>query len=184
MTRVLSRPVFAIGSLLLLLGMMLLGWASWLKEEYDLAAARIERVEPRYARLAGLRAAGGQLDAALAGALDLSSRLAYPPSTDAIQAGAALQKSMRELAEGAGATVTGSQLMQSRQEAGYDVLRVTVKLTTSLESLTRFLGAIADHDPRVQIATLRISPDPRLGRSEAEHRLICDLAVTAMRISS
>ncbi|MCB1915077.1 MAG: hypothetical protein KDG52_05105 [Rhodocyclaceae bacterium] len=184
MTRLLSRPVFAIGSVLLLIGALLATWAVWMKEAYDQASARIDRVEPRHARLAGLGAAGEALDAALAKALDLTSRLAYPASVDATQAGAALQKSMRELAEAAGATVTGSQLMQSREEDGYDVLRVSVKLTTSLESLSRFLAAVGEHDPRVQVATLRISPDPRLGRSESEHRLICDLALTAMRIGS
>ncbi|MCB1907711.1 MAG: hypothetical protein KDH15_10100 [Rhodocyclaceae bacterium] len=169
---------------MLLVVVLLACWAWWLKGEYDLAVARIERVEPRHARLAGLVAATGQIDAALSRAVDLSSRLAYPSSLDATQAGAALQKSMRELAEAAGATVTGSQLMQSRAEDGYDVLRVSVKLATNLEALTRFLDAIAEHGPEVHVATLRISPDPRLGRGEAADRLICDVAVTAMRISS
>lgn len=184
LSTLLARPAWAVGvSAALALGCVLLG-GLWLYGEYRAATHRIDRVEPRYARLAGLEAAAASLDAALAKANARSLDLAYPASLDAAQAGAAMQKAARELAESAGLTVSGSRLLPATSGPGFDEFRVTLKVDGSLTALNQLLLAVDKQKPAIRIGALQVMPDPRIGSSELGHRISAEVAFVARRFAT
>ena len=79
--------------IVLLLPFLALGW--YVAHKHQWAQARLEELEPRYARLLGLEAQRPDIVAALAQADAARAQYTYPASQDANQSGNAAQQRIR-----------------------------------------------------------------------------------------
>ncbi len=151
---------------LLLWGALLLaalaGAASYAWAKHRWAVNRLADIEPRYARLAGLRDAGPQIDALqrdLAGNL---AQFAYPADGDTAQVGNAALQRVRELATAAQLRVSSSQVLAPRDVEGFQRIGLNLVVEGDWGQVLQFLQALARqrpmiHGERIQL-TSRGSP--------------------------
>lgn len=113
------------------------------------ATERLEEIEPRYARLLGLQAAGPQLEESLKRARAVLPRLGHGPDRDAAQVGNDLQQLGRRALQAAGLSVTSSQVMPPRAEAGFDRIAVSLQGEGALSAVQVALAALQAETPPV-----------------------------------
>lgn len=178
----LARPPVALGltalvliGLLGVLGMSLFG-------AYRAAEGEVERIEPRYARLAGLVASAQELDRALAELTESAARMSYSSSVDLAAAGAQMQQDLRQAAEQAGASVAGSQVLSSGPSAKPDRISVMLRLDTGLEALRQLLLALERESPRVFVESLSVQPTRVRQKGAEGDSLSVQLVIAARRL--
>lgn len=138
--------------------------ASYVWGKHRWAVERLADIEPRYARLAGLRDAGPQIDElerALAGNL---TQFAYPAEGDAAQVGNAALQRVRELAAAAQLRVSSSQVLAPRDADGFQRIGLNLTVEGDWSQTLQFLQALARqrpmiHSDRIQLVR-RGSPAP------------------------
>ena len=138
---------------LLLWGALLLaalaGAASYAWAKHRWAVNRLADIEPRYARLAGLRDAGPQIDALqrdLAGNL---AQFAYPADGDTAQVGNAALQRVRELATAAQLRVSSSQVLAPRETDGFHRIGLNLVVEGNWEQMLQFHQVLARQRPMI-----------------------------------
>jgi general secretion pathway protein M len=147
------------------------------------AVDKLAEIEPRYARLLGLRDAGGQLEASLKEARAALSRLGYPAARDAAQVGNDLQQLVRRALQTAGMTVASSQVLAPRSDSGVDRISVSVQAEGALSSLQVALAALQAETPAILVDGLILQPT---GRSAEDGTPIvsCRFTVAVLRLQT
>ena len=131
------------------------GWYVYAK--HRLVSERLSGfLEPRYARLAGLKASGQELTAATAHAGDLETIYTYPAGQDANQTGNDAQQRVRGLLSAAGMTVSSSQVLPSKEDAGLERIPLSVRAEGDIVALQGALVGIAEARPTVLIDAINI----------------------------
>jgi general secretion pathway protein M len=163
----------------LLLAVLLVGQYAVRKHLW--AADRLAEIEPRHARLLGLRDAGSQLEQSLKEARAAVSRLGYPAARDAAQVGNDLQQLARRALQTAGMTIASSQVLAPRSDAGVDRVSVSVQAEGALSGLQVALAALQAETPAVLVDGLILQPT---GRSAEDGTPIvsCRVTVTVLRL--
>lgn len=133
---------------------------------YGWAAAALEDIEGRHARLLGLRDAAEPIEQALATSSELLARHAYPVDTGADRVGADLQQRVRQIAEAAGVGVVGSQILPVTPGAGFEVIPLNMTADADIGALREFLASLGREQPSIQLDSLNLSA-PRQRRSAA-----------------
>jgi general secretion pathway protein M len=147
------------------------------------AREAIDQIEPRYARLLGLRDTTQQLEDALKVARAAVSRLGHPADRDAAQVGNDLQQVLRRALQAAGLTVASSQVLSPRGEAGYERILVSVQGEGSLSGVQVALAALQTETPRIAIDSLLLQATGRVAE-DGTPIVSCRLTVAVLRLQS
>lgn len=146
------RRLLALGLLGAVLAFLLLGVIGPIAEGMAERAEHEERQRNLLERLERLSAQGPALRRELE---VLDTQLAAPEviirAASATLAAAQLQTDLRRLLEAAGAEVTSVQPLPPAQQGPLLRLALRVELQAGLEPLSRLLGAIEDHTPRMSV---------------------------------
>ena len=113
-------------------------------------------IEPRYARLAGLKESADALAAANVRAQELEALYLYPPEQDSSQAGNDAQQRIRSLLTAAGMGISSSQVLASKVDAGLERIPVSVRAEGDIVALHSMLMGVAEQRPAVLIDTINI----------------------------
>ncbi len=125
----------------------------WRKHQW--AQGELERIAPRYARLAGLQQAQ-QLDERLATAQGHLAQYVYPAGVDATQAGNDAQQRVRAVLGAAGLTVVSSQVLPTKTDKGFERISLAVRVEGELIHLQSALAVIPSLTPVVLIDGMNI----------------------------
>ena len=147
------------------------------------AAETLEQIEPRYARLSGLRDAGGTLEQALKQSRVALSRLGYASDRDAAQAGNDLQQLARRALQSAGVTVVSSQVLPALAEAGFERVRVSLQSEGALSGVQLALAALQTESPRVAFESVWLQATGR-NADDGTPVVSCRLVVALLRLKS
>ena len=140
--------------IVLLLPFLALGW--YVAHKHQWAQARLEELEPRYARLLGLEAQRPDIVAALAQADAARSQYTYPASQDANQSGNAAQQRIRDIFSSAGLQVISSQVMPPKDEKIFDRIPITVRTEGEMLAVQSALAVLSNQVPVIIINELEI----------------------------
>lgn len=172
--QVIAGVVLAVVSIVLLYVLQSL-W-SWYAE----GTRRLEDMEPRIARLHGLvyseetlRSRGSEAAAGLAA-------LAYPGG-EAAATGARVQQELRRHLEGAGLSVSGSQVLPAVPMQGLEEIRVTLTASGSSEAFDQALLALQEARPLLLVRKLELSP-ARARRGDDSQTLTVKLDISAVKL--
>ena len=147
------------------------------------AAETLEEIEPRYARLLGLRDASSQLDEALKQARTALSRLGYAADRDAAQIGNDLQQVGRRALQAAGLTVASSQVLPARGEAGFERIRVSLQAEGALSGAQLALAALQTETPHIGFDSVVLQSTGRIAE-DGTPIVNCRLTITVLRLLS
>jgi general secretion pathway protein M len=153
-----ARASFAVGFCAVLVFAPMLLAVGYLAHKTLWAVDALDVGEPRLARLIGLREAGSQVTAARALAEDRLARFSYPASAVTDRIGAELQQRLRNAADSAGVSVSGSQVIKSREEDGLEQIPVSINFEATHEQLQHFLQALSAQSPAVFVDSLTLTP--------------------------
>lgn len=152
---------------------------------YDWARTTLADIERRHARLLGFKAAEAPIMAALAKASESLTDFAYPAGEGADRVGADLQQRVRALAQQAGVSVVGSQILPARQAEALEVVRLALTLEAEMESLRDFLAALGAERPGIQLESMVLTaPRQRGARSGGTAKTRAQLQLNAMRLGA
>lgn len=140
--------------IVLLLPFLALGW--YVAHKHQWAQARLEELEPRYARLLGLEAQRPDIVAGLAQADAARSQYTYPASQDANQSGNAAQQRIRDIFSSAGLQVISSQVMPPKDEKIFDRIPITVRTEGEMLAVQSALAVLSNQVPVIIINELEI----------------------------
>jgi len=137
-------------------------------------------LQGRYARLAGMREMAPQIERSLA---DVSERLSGHVHTAAMGAdrvGTDLQQRARRVAEEAGMTVTGSQILPVRPVAGFAQVPVTLTVEGSLEALRAMLLGLGMERPSIVVDSVVI--EAQAGDAAAAAQLTAQMNISVLQL--
>lgn len=158
--------------------------AYFLLQHLFAARAALAEIEPLYARLLGLREVGPQVDAALAEVRATLARNAYPAATNPARIGTDLQQRVRRLAEAAGMSVIGSQILPERAAEGFSLIPVAATIEGNLDGLRKLLFALRGDSPAILVdsAVIQAAVRRRLQTQAAEDRLTVQLNLSVVHL--
>lgn len=143
----------------------------------------LAQLEPRHARYLGLRDTGGRLEAALQQSRTALSRLGYPADRDAAQVGNELQQLARRAFQAAGVTVSSSQVLDPRTEAGFDRIVVSLQGEGTLSGVQLALAALQAETPRIVFDSAVLQSTGRTG-DDGTPLVNCRLTLSVLRLQS
>ena len=173
----------ALISVTLSLGAVLL--AALLAGQYVLrkhlwAVETLEQIEPRYARLLGLRDTAEKLEEALKQSRTALSRLGYTSERDAAQVGNDMQQVVRRALQTAGLSVASSQVLSPRSESGFERISVSVQAEGALSGVQLALSALQTETPRMVFDSVVLQATGR-NAEDGTPIISCRLTVAVLR---
>ncbi|MFN3374966.1 MAG: type II secretion system protein GspM [Burkholderiaceae bacterium] len=177
------RPAL-VGVLLLALVLTPLAVGGWyIYHKHRWAEARMAELEPRYARLQGLREQASDWTSGLEAVRALHAKLVYPASQDATQTGNVAQQRVRDLFTAAGLTVVSSQVMPAKTDKFHDRITIVVRAEgeaaafyAALSALDSVRPVIIVNDVDAQVAGGLLNGNPAVAP-----RLTTQFNLTVMR---
>ena len=126
----------------------------------------------RYARLIGIEASAGAIDAALTERRALLARRAYLSSVDVARAGSDAQQRAREIFTKAGLEVSSTQILPAKAVEGFDRIPVVLRVEGDLSALQSALVVIPAQTPSLFIEGFNVQATgmPAKGRRPAAAR--------------
>mgnify|MGYP003452782393 CR=1 FL=1 len=174
-----------VGLSLLLLIVLLALFASLLQQRMTLAQEALSSIEPRYARLLGLDTVGIDIIQGVdAIGADLA-RYTYPADSDGQRIGTDLQQRVRRLAEEAGASVVGSQILPARVHGVFAQIPLKVTVNGSLDGIRELLLGFERETPVILVDNLQINAAPRRarrGEAAAPDRLVGQIDLSVLHL--
>jgi general secretion pathway protein M len=143
----------------------------------------LELIEPRYARLLGLRDTSAKLEEALKQSRAAVSRLGYPPERDAAQVGNDLQQVVRRALQSAGLSVASSQVLSPKSESGFERVSVSVQAEGALSGVQVALAALQTEAPRIIFESVVLQATGR-NAEDGTPTVSCRLTVAVLRLQS
>jgi len=167
------------GALLLV---ALLG-GQYVLRKHQWADGQLAEIEPRHARLLGLREAGPRLEEELKQARAALPRLGYAADRDAAQVGNDLQQLARRALQAAGLSVTSSQVLPPRGDAGFERIAVTLLAEGALSGVQLALAALQSETPRMIFDNVLLQATRRVA-DDGTPIVSCRLTVVVLRLQS
>ena len=160
-----TRWLLACGALLLVLAL----WAAWIVvTKYQQAAARLDDIQPRHARLAGLLQGSDRFTEADGAIKANLAEFVYPAEQDAGQTGNAALQRVRDLATTRGLRVSSSQAAAPRDDKGFDRIGLSLRVEGDWPQLQGLLRALPGERPAIYSDTVQLlSQGPQAGRAPA-----------------
>lgn len=125
-------------------------------DNYRAAQTRVAELEPRYARLQGMRANRQELVDTDAKATALVARFAYPSTLEVTQAGNDAQQRLRTIFAGAGLEVVSSQVLPAKTEKEFDRIPLSVRVDGELLGLQSALVVLSSQTPGFMVESLSV----------------------------
>ncbi len=172
---------FSLAVAVLLLGL----FALQLHQRMNWAQETLASIEPRYARLLGLGMVGVHV---LTGVDEINTdlaRYAYSADVDAQRIGTDLQQRVRALAEEAGVSVVGSQILPARVHGGFAQIPLKVTVNGNLEGIRGLLLGFEREAPVILVDDLQINAAPRRSRRgapPAPERLVGQIDLSVLHL--
>jgi general secretion pathway protein M len=157
--------------------------ARYVVEKHLWGKETLEQIEPRYARLLGLRDISAKLDEALKGSRTALSRLGHPAGRDAAQVGNDLQQVARRALQAAGLSITSSQVLSPRAESGFERVSVSLQADGSLSGVQIALAALQTETPRILFESVSLQSTGRTA-DDGTPIVSCRLTVAVLRLQS
>ena len=139
---------------LVLAPLVLIG--GYIANKHHWAQSKLSELEPRYARLKGLDMQREEIDQALERALRIRAEYVYPASQDVAQTGNAVQQKLRDLLTHAGLTVVSSQVLQAKEEKGFDRIPLTVRAEGELLAVDSALAVLVEQLPVMLLGDVEV----------------------------
>ena len=150
-----------------LLAALLIGIGSYAAARHLAATNLISQIEPRYARLAGLRADGARLRLTEEALSTNLARLAYGPEGDPAQAGNAALQQLRTAMASRGLQVSSSQVLPAREEGDFLRIGLNLRVDGELEALSHLLRDMAQmQGPVIFNESVQLSSQPFQARAQ------------------
>jgi general secretion pathway protein M len=175
-------PIHARTVALFLSGLVLVLALSWLKYTVGWFLEQNERIselEPRIARLQGLKLNEEALRQSAAAVQEGLSYLVSPAESDA--AGVALQQETRRILEAAGLSVTGNQVVADIAGDSLRQLSINITATGGMDALDQALVELKNARPLLMIDSLNLSP-LAMRRGEVDQNLNLALSISSVRL--
>lgn len=147
----LSKDVALVVASILLALMPLLAGGVYVYQKHRWARDLLSQLEPRYARLTGLELQKSDLEEARKRVQQAQTEYVYPASMDVSQAGNAAQQHIREIFAAAGMQISSSQVLQPKDEKGYDRIALKVQAEGELLALQSVLTVLGSQKPIIVI---------------------------------
>lgn len=173
------RISLTLPALLLLIALSAFG-LYYLKSKHDWAADRLQEIEQRHARLAGLEASRAELDKAESAARSMLSVSVYPASEDASRAGNDAQRRVRDAFSKAGLQVVSSQVLAAKVDRAFDRIPMAVRLEGDLVALQGALMEIPQLSPRVLLDGMTVQTIGAV-KAETPQRLAIQFSLSVLR---
>lgn len=158
-----------------------LGW--WVWSRLQATHAELQAVEPRVARLAGLAAERGRLEAAVTQATAAIGRHAYPASLDASQAGNDAQQRARDTFSKAGLDVVSIQVLPVKSLPQYDRIPMTLRLEGELGALQAAFAAMPLLAPSLFVEGFNFQGTPT-SRVDVPVRIVVQVEMFVLRVKT
>lgn len=139
----------------ILLGLFLLAplaagaWFVWQKNK--IAHAKLDEIEPRYARMLGLSANANDLAKSVEQGNALLARHVYAATQDVTQVGNAAQQRSRDIFTTAGMDVVSSQILPVKASHGFEKIALAMRVEGSLMALQTGLATLVASQPTVWV---------------------------------
>lgn len=164
-----------------LLLVVLAGWASlevW--QRHQRAQALLDQLEPRYARMVGMKDGGAETDMAIDAARALLQRHAYPAVQDVSQVGNAVQQRLREMASAAALDVVSSQILPAKSGQAFDRIALALRVEGQIAGLQTLFAGLQGSAPSIWLESFTVQP---MGtpRADAPQRLSVALNFVVLR---
>ena len=143
------------------LALLLIGGGSYVVAKHQWAVNLMEQLEPRYARLAGLRASGDRLRATESELSANVGRLAFGPEGDPAQSGNEALQRLRTSIASHGLQVSSSQVLPAREEDGFLRIGLNLRVEGDLAKLQAFLRDMsAQQKPVIFSESIQLASQP------------------------
>ncbi|WP_313302348.1 type II secretion system protein GspM [Diaphorobacter sp.] len=169
--------LLALTVLVCLTPFVLLG--SYVANKHAAAQEQLDRLEPRYARLIGLRASAEKMDAEFDVVGQRMSQFVYPSDMDATQAGNDAQQRVRSVLSTAGLTVVSSQVLPTKEEQGFERISLSVRAEGELIHLQAALAVLPSLTPVILVDGINIQV-VGLQREDRPQRLGTELKLSVL----
>ena len=133
---------------------------------------QISSIEPRVARMQGLIAKEGQIQASLAGVNTIVADHIYPKSSAAEAVAASLQAEARRMLSEAGMNITNSQVLRPRKRDQFDYVAVKIVARGTLTQLDQGLSELDQFRPVIFVESLDAFPNRRRRKQETESQVL------------
>lgn len=183
MTRFPGRAARIVASLILGGGLVLvLLFALELSSRYQWASDALDRIEPRYARLAGVQRAGETILVRRDEAKEALQRFAHAPDTEVPRIGTDLQQRIRRIAEEYDVRVSGSQIMPAREEGALMAISINASMDGEIGAITEVLARLQAEQPPVLVDKLLVQAPRARRRGEIENRVSVQSTLSVLRL--
>lgn len=162
--------------LILYVNFLAQAWA--LRSEYQ---SDIDRLQPRIARLEGIRAVEDELARSASSVRQVLEDLVYPESSDRGEVSAALQQEVWQLMTDAGMSVSNSQVLPLREGEQFDFIGLKITVAGDIASLDEALAALSGFTPLVIIESLDVWPNRQRSSEKPKQELTASMQLVSLR---
>lgn len=168
----------------LVLGLAVLALVAWGAYEVWQRHHRVQnlvaQLEPRYARLLGMKAGASEIAATIEANRALLERHVFPAGQDASQVGNATQQRLRELFAAAGMEVVSSQILPVKTVEPFDRIALSLRVEGQVTALQTFFVGLQASTPSIWLEGFGIQPIGTF-RAEVPQRLSVNLNFFVLR---
>lgn len=139
-----------------LLAMPFVAAGAYVWQEYLQTQAQLSQLEPRHARLQGMRAMQTELEAAANQAQATLGRHVYPATQDATKAGNDAQQRIRTVFEASQLTIGSIQVLEAKDSDTFQRINVVLQAEGTLPSLHEAILKLKDQTPSILVDSLTL----------------------------
>ena len=173
--------VLALTVMVLLMPLLLLGL--YVSQKHQWAQEQLNQLEPRYARLLGLRERADDLKSIEANVQNRLRQYVYPSGQEISQAGNDAQQRVRGVFSAAGLDVVSSQVLPPKDEQDFDRISISVRLEGELLGLQSALAVLPGMTPVVLVDGMSVQTIG-LPKPDVPQRLAIQFNLSVLRARS
>ena len=157
------RAQLCVGITLLFVLLVAGASAVFLMNKMSWADETLNLIEPRFARFLGLQASATEINRAASEVNAALTRYTYASTVGADRIGTDLQQRLRAVAETAGVSITGSQIIPGKVSDGVEDVLVSMAFEADNKQLQDMLAGVHGQTPVIYVDSLMIIPVRRPG---------------------
>ena len=183
MNRDSARIVFLQAMTVLLVALSLLAAAAFIWQKHVRAEAQLSELEPRFARVQGLRAMQPELEKAAKSAQAALQKHAYPAELDATKAGNDAQQRIRTVFEASQLNIASIQVQEvkdSKEGEGFQRINVVLQAEGTLSNIRDAGLRLKDQTPTILIDSMTLQ-NMSPARPASVQRLSANFSFSVLR---
>lgn len=170
-----------IAVLLVLAPFLAAGAYVWQKHQW--ATSLLSEIEPRHARLQGLKTSQPELEAAIKQTRIALNQHAYPASLDATKAGNDAQQRVRSVFAESQITIDSVQVLDAKEVDGFQRIAIVLRVEGSLPNFHEAILKLNDQTPSILVDGFSIQNSGQVRPSSAQ-RLMGNFNFSVLRAKS